>query len=145
MDAGTHFEFVEGATGDLAFVATGPTVEQAFVAAGEAFLAATVEEPQSVERTVRRSVALQEPDVELLLLRFLNELVYLRDAEELLLHPERVEIIGGGPVQLQAELRGERVDRARHALASEVKAATAHGLRVAKCGDGWTASGTLDV
>jgi SHS2 domain-containing protein len=75
----------------------------------------------------------------------LNELVYLRDAEELLLHPEKVEIIWDGSVQLRADLSGERIDRRRHALASDVKAATAHGLRVAKTTDGWTATATLDV
>ena len=39
MAGGTRFEFVEGATGDLTFVALGPTVEAAFVGAGQALLA----------------------------------------------------------------------------------------------------------
>jgi SHS2 domain-containing protein len=145
VGAGKRFEFVEGATSDLFFVAQGPTVEAAFAAAGQAFLAATVEEPEAVERRERRSVVLEEPDLELLLVRFLNELVYLRDAEELLLHPEHLEIVWDGSVQLRADLSGERIDRQRHALASEVKAATAHGLRVAKTTDGWSATATLDV
>jgi SHS2 domain-containing protein len=140
-----HFEFIEGATSDLSFVARGPTVEDAFIAAGEALLAATVEEPQTVARSESRSVVLEEPDLELLLLRFLNELVYLRDAQDLLLHPDRMEIVWSDSVELRAELRGERIDRTRHALASEVKAATAHDLRVGMTTDGWTATATLDV
>jgi SHS2 domain-containing protein len=40
---------------------------------------------------------------------------------------------------------GEAIDPARHCLATEVKAATAHGLRVVRCGDGWEAHVTLDV
>jgi len=145
VGAGTRFEFVEGATSDLFFVARGPTVEAAFAAAGQAFLAATVERPEAVERRDRRSVALEEPDLELLLMRFLNELVYLRDTEELLLHPQHVEIVWDGSVHLRADLIGERIDRRRHTLASDVKAATAHGLRVAKTTGGWTATATLDV
>jgi SHS2 domain-containing protein len=145
VSAATHFEFIEGATGDLTFLAQGPTVEAAFVAAGEAFLAATVVEPETVERCERRSIVLDEPDLELLLMRFLNELVYLRDAEEILLHPENLEILSDHSVHLRAELAGERIDRARHTLASEVKAATAHGLRVVKTADGWDATATLDV
>jgi len=141
----TRFEFVEGATGDLAFVAQGPTIEAAFVAAGQALLSATVEEPEAVERRERRSVVLEEPDLELLLVRFLNEFVYFRDAEELLLHPDHVEIVCNGSAQLTADLTGERIDRRRHALTYEIKAATAHGLRVAKTADGWTATATLDV
>lgn len=145
MGARPRFEFIEGATGDLTFLALGATVDAVFVAAGQAFLAATVEEPEAVERRERRSVLLEEPDLELLLLRFLNELVYLRDAEELLLHPEQIEIVRADTVQLRADLAGERIDRRRHALVSDVKAATAHGLRVAKTTDGWNASATLDV
>lgn len=145
MDTGTSFEFVEGATGDLAFEARGPTVESIFIAAGEAFLAACIDEPDEVERRERWSFVLEEPDLELLLLRFLNELVFLRDAEDLLLHPERIEIVGDDSLELRASLCGERADSARHALSSDVKAATAHGLRVGTTTDGWAATATLDV
>jgi SHS2 domain-containing protein len=107
------YEFVEGATSDLAFVAHGPTLE--------------------------------ERDLELLLMRFLNELVYLRDAESLLLYPERILVTHDGHARLEGELAGERIDPARHALATDVKAATAHGLRVSPTAEGWTAAVTLDV
>jgi len=139
------YEFVEGATSDLAFVAHGPTLDAVFVAAAEALLAATVEVPDSVERRERRSVRLEEPDLELLLLRFLNELVYLRDAEELLLHTDRISVSRDSGGRLEAELVGERIDPERHALAADVKAATAHGLSLARVGDAWQASVTLDV
>jgi len=145
MRGGPDYEFVEGATSDLAFVAHGPTLEAAFGAAAQALLAATVEDPDAVERRERRSVALEEPDLELLLLRFLNELVYLRDAEELLLHPDRISVTRDGGARLDCELAGERIDPGRHALAADVKAATAHGLSVASTPEGWTAAVTLDV
>ncbi len=145
MEVGARFEFVEGATSDLSFRACGPSLEAAFAAAAQALLAATVERPEAVERRERLSLQLEEPDLELLLVRFLNEIVYLRDAEDLLLHAERIEIARDGCARLRGELAGERIDRRRHHLVSEVKAATAHGLRVAQTPDGWTASATLDV
>lgn len=141
----SRFEFVEGATGDLAFEAHGPTLEAAFIGAGRAFLAATVGGPETVARRERRSVVLEEPDLELLLVRFLNELVYLRDAEELLLHPDSIDIAQDGSASLRAELAGERIDRRRHRLLSDVKAATVHGLRVKQTCDGWNVRATLDV
>ncbi|HXV36863.1 MAG TPA: archease, partial [Myxococcota bacterium] len=76
----SSFEFVEGATSDLSFRARGPTLEDAFAGAAQALLAATVEQPDAVEPRERRHLTLEEPDLELLLARFLNELVYLRDA-----------------------------------------------------------------
>jgi SHS2 domain-containing protein len=139
------FEFAEGPTGDLTFVARSATLEGAFSAAARALLAATVEEPDALRRRENRSVALEEPDLELLLLRFLNELVYLRDAEELLLVPDEIAVERNGTVRLVAKLSGERIDPARHRLAAEVKAATAHGLRVTSTPGGWTATFTLDV
>jgi SHS2 domain-containing protein len=86
-----------------------------------------------------------DSDPELLLLRFLNELIWLRDAEGLLLRPTRVEYRCDGGVELRAELAGEALDRTRHELACEVKAATAHGLSLSGTGDAWHASVTLDV
>jgi SHS2 domain-containing protein len=146
MSSAPAFEFVEGATSDLAFVARGATCEQALVAATRALLAATVEEPEAVRATLRRDVTLEEPDLDLLLLRLLNELVYLRDAEGLLLFARRVRIEQGphGP-RLEAELAGEPWDAARHHPAGEVKAATAHGLALREGAGGWEARATLDV
>ena len=145
MEALGGYEFVEGATGDLSFAAWGPSPEAAFAGAADALLAATVDDPDRVEPRERRRVWLEEPDLELLLVRFLNELIYLRDAEDLLLRTERIEIVRDGSFRLRADLCGERIEPGRHALASDVKAATAHGLRVAEGPDGWHATVTVDV
>lgn len=139
------FEFVEGTTSDLSFVARGGTVEEAFAAAAEAILAATVEQPASVEPRAQRKFVLEEPDLELLLLHFLNELIYLRDAEALLLRSHRLRIQPGPPARLEAELAGEEIEPARHLLHGEVKAATAYGLSVREGDAGWEARVTLDV
>jgi SHS2 domain-containing protein len=139
------FVFVEGATGDLAFEARGESLEALFGAAAEALLAATVANPEAVAPRQREAVRLDEPDLELLLLRFLNELVFLRDARGLLLRAARLRVALDGDARLEGELAGEPIDRARHRLEADVKAATAHGLRVVREGAGWRASVTLDV
>jgi SHS2 domain-containing protein len=146
-----EFEFVDRVTSDLAFVARGATLADLFCSAAEALLAATLEDPAQVSQRICRTVHLEEPDLELLLLRFLNELVYLRDAEHLLLRPQRVRVSAADAARLEADLVGEVIDLERHQLATEVKAVTAHDLRVAReTGDGdgdgsWQASVTLDV
>jgi len=139
------FRFVDGATSDLSFEASGETVEALFAAAAEALLAATVADPGAVVARVREVVSLAEPDLELLLLRFLNELVFQRDARRLLLRSERLAIEHDGEARLAGALVGERIDPARHQLEADVKAATASGLRVTRAGPGWRASVTLDV
>jgi SHS2 domain-containing protein len=143
--SGGSFEFVEGATSDLAFVARGPTPESVFGAAAEALLAATVEEPERIAAVVRRPVVLEEPALDLLMLCWLDELIWLRDAEQLLLRAERVTLrIDEGACRLEAELVGEPL-AGRHGLLADVKAATAHGLRVGPSDGGWEAKVTLDV
>jgi SHS2 domain-containing protein len=139
------YEFVDAVTSDVTFIARGSSLEQVFAAAADALLAVTLDDPASIELRERRLIRLREPDLELLMLRFLDELIYLRDAEELLLRVARLRIEAGGEASLEGELAGERIDRSRHALAGDVKAATAHELRVAREGAGWTARVTLDV
>ena len=139
------FAFVEGAPGDLSFVARGATAEAALAAAAEALLAATLEDPASLEARETRDLRLEETDADLLLLRLLNELIYLRDAEQLLLRPATLRLIRDGALRLDARLEGERVDPTRHTLLSDVKAATAHGLAFHEKPGGWEARATLDV
>jgi SHS2 domain-containing protein len=137
---------VEGATSDLSFVARGATLEDVFRAAAAALLQASVENPASVRETERRRVELAEPDAELLLLAFLNELVYLRDAEGLLLRAGRLDVQSApGGARLEGDLTGEPLDPERHRLGTDVKAATAHGLALAREDGGFRATVTLDV
>jgi SHS2 domain-containing protein len=139
------FEFVEGATSDLSFLAKGGSLEEIFRASAEALLAATVDAGDSVGDRVRCSVSLTDSDVELLLVRFLNELIFLRDAEGLVLRPVAITIREDGELGLEADLAGEELDPARHVPACDVKAVTLHGLRVERVPDGWEAAVTLDV
>ncbi len=139
------FRFVEGATSDLTLIASGRTLEEVFAAAAEALLAATVERPARIEPRVARSMTLRDRSADLLLLRFLNELIWLRDAEDVLLRPRHLVVRVDGEASLEGELEGEPLDVGRHEPANEVKAATLHGLDLSRTSEGWTASVTLDV
>jgi SHS2 domain-containing protein len=140
------FDFVEGVTADLTFEARGATLPDLFAAASEALLAASVADPASVGSRERIALAFEEPDLELLLLRFLSELVFLRDARKLLLRAERLTIeVGDGRARLAGAVCGERFDPARHRLAHDVKAVTAYGLAVARGPAGYQVRVTLDV
>lgn len=143
------FRFSEDVTSDATFVAEAPTLAALFTAAADALLAVTVERPELVRPLARHEVALDDERLDWLLLRFLNELIYLRDAEGLLLRVERLALDGadapGAGLRLRATLVGEPLDLTRHTAASEVKAATAYGLRVERAPGGWAASVTLDV
>jgi len=134
------------ATADVAFEAWGATREALFAAAADALLHTMVHDPEAVERREETLVTVEDAALDLLLFSFLQELVFLKDARRLLLHPERVRIAEeGGRFRLESALRGERIDRQRHPLVVDVKAATLHRLRVACEGGIWRAVVVLDV
>ena len=140
------FEFVDAVTSDVTFVARAPTLPALFERAAAALLSLEIDNPAAVRDELRTSLRLEEPDLELLLLRFLNELIYLRDAQRLLVRTAALEISQGPPgAALQGELGGETIDPSRHFLAADVKAATAHQLAVKRRDGGWSARVTLDV
>lgn len=140
-------EFVDDvAIADVAFRAWGPSLEAVFRSAGRAVIAVMVDDPHSVRAAERRSVALQGHDVELLLLDYLQELVFRKDAEQLFLLPDALEIVEAGRAyRLTGELVGERIDPARHPINADVKAITLHRFRLYRDGGLWYAEVVVDV
>jgi tRNA nucleotidyltransferase (CCA-adding enzyme) len=82
--------------------------------------------------------------MELLLADWLNALIYEMATRNMLFGRFEVRILGD--CSMTATAWGERVDRARHQPAVEVKGATYTGLSVAKRDDGlWVAQCVVDV
>ncbi len=144
-DPDCGFEFTDEVTSDLCYRAFGRTLADLFTAAAEGLLALTVENPDAVEPREEVALELEEPDRDLLLLRFLSELVYLRDARGLLLRVEEIEVDPGPPARLSARLAGERFDPERHRPGSEVKAITAHALEIRETARGYEVRITPDL
>jgi SHS2 domain-containing protein len=136
----------EIATADVAFEAWGATREEAFLAAADATLNTMVEEIGTVAPRERRVFSLAADSLDLLLFELLQELVYHKDAERLLLRVRdlRIEETGSG-YRLHADALGETIDPARHPLLADVKAVTLHRLAVERTPDGWRAVVVLDV
>lgn len=131
---------------DLAFRAWGQTVEEMFIAAAEATVHAMVEDLATLAPREQRAFELYDEQLDLLLLQFLQELLFYKDAQRLLLRVHEVQIT---PQEhgfaLQARAAGEPLDAARHALGADVKGVTLHRLQVVQTPNGWEATVTLDV
>lgn len=136
----------EIATADVAFEATGSSLEDVFTSAAEATINVMVDEPERIERTKRVSVKLENTDRDMLLYDFLNELVYLKDAKKLLMRVEKIDIReGAGGLSLVAELSGEELDPLKHPLGADVKAVTLHMFSLERVDGGWKATAVLDI
>lgn len=120
----------------------GPTKEAAFEQAALA-LTGVITNPASVRPLEAVSITCNAPDDELLLVDWLNELIYEMAARRVVFGRFTVQIQDH---HLQATAWGEPVEIARHQPAVEVKGATYTALCVKEEPTGcWTAQCVVDV
>ena len=82
----------------------------------------------------------------MLLFELLQEVIYYKDAEQLLLRIKDMTITRlAGAYMLRAVGTGERLDPLRHEQRADVKAVTLHHFKVEKTGGRWKALVILDV
>ncbi len=126
---------------DIGIAGAGPTKAEAFRQAALA-LTAVVTDPCKVAPARAVPVTCRAPTDELLLVEWLNALIYEMAVRTMLFGDFAIEIDGG---ELRATAYGEAVDIARHEPAVEIKGATLTALRVAQGPDGWLAQCVVDV
>jgi protein archease len=141
------YEYLEdGVTSDVTFRARGASLDELFTAAADATANLMVRRLESITPRVALAVTLAAQALDLLLMRFLEELVFYKDAPGLLLRATDVRVTPGDRThEVHAVLRGEPIDPGKHELEADVKAVTLHGLRVERTPGGWEAEVTLDV
>ncbi len=100
-------------------------------------------EPGTAERKEMFPVTAEAGDRETLLVAWLNELLFLHEVEGFVAADFAIKRLTD--TRLEAEVWGERVDRARHPLVGHVKAATYHLLHVRPADGGWEAQVIVDV
>jgi len=133
-----HFEH----QADIGIRGFGATIEQAFEQAALA-LNAVVTSLDSVKTEQKIEIVCDAPDEEVLLVEWLNRLLYEMDTRKMLFGRFEVTI---NNCRLTAAAWGQPVDVAKHHPAVEVKAATYSSLRVRRNEDGtWVAQCIVDV
>jgi SHS2 domain-containing protein len=133
-------------TADIAFEATGHDLAELFRDAADATMNVMIDNLDAIEPRETRHIELSSDQIDMLLFDFLQELIYFKDAERLLLRVRdaRIEERDGNYL-LTAETAGEPLDAARHHQRADVKAVTLHGFSVRKENDGWKARVLLDI
>jgi SHS2 domain-containing protein len=141
------YHFLEHvATADVAFEAWGDTIEDVFVSAAAATMNVMVQELAAIELRERRGIRLQTEAVDMLLFELLQELIYYKDAERLLLRVPEVRVRRDpAGFTLEADAYGEPIDAQKHELIVDVKAVTLHRFQVEQTASGWRAFVILDI
>jgi len=133
-----HFPHVA----DIGVRGFGPTMGSAFEQAAMAMTAA-VTDPDAIEPITTMEINCQAPNAELLLVDWLNAILYEMATAKMLFGRFSVQIRGD---TLNGRISGEAIDVERHAPATEVKGATYSELEVVQEPDGqWRAQCIVDV
>ncbi len=140
------YEFLEDvATADLAVKACGKDLNELFCNAALAICEATVD-PKTVTAKDTHEFHLEDEELEALLFDFLSEIIFKKDADQMVFCACRVFVEGEvGAWRLRAILKGEKIDRRRHRLDYDIKAVTMHLFKIGKTKDGYEATFVVDV
>ena len=133
-------------TADIAFEATGRDLPELFASAADATMNVMIENLDTIEPRETRRIELKNDEIDMLLFDFLQELIFFKDAERLLLRVREIRIDKkDGVYSLSVTTMGEPLDARRHQQRADVKAVTLHGFRVEKIEGAWKAAAILDI
>ena len=132
-------------TADVLFEANGKSLGELFEAAGLA-TEETQADLKDIKQKIKKEINLEKDNIEMLLFDFLQELIFLKDAELLLFSNIKVSIKEKNKTyKLKAALKGEKLDQKKHNLKVDVKAVTLHRFEVKKTSNCWFARVILDI
>ena len=130
-------------TADIMFEVYGKSMNELFENSAIATTDVMVDR-KSLKAGVKKELNLENKKIDGLLFGFIEEVIYLKDAEELLFKEFKVSVnVKNG--KLKAVCSGERINRKDHILKTDVKAITLHKFEVKKAKEGWKAVFILDI
>ena len=138
---GKAFEIIDH-TADVGIIAYGADIKQLFSNAALA-LFSLITEPESITEKLQCNLEKSSEDRDSLLVEWLNELIYLFDAEHVLFNRFDIESLSNN--RLKATCYGEKIDPLRHKIKTGVKAATYHMLKMDKDDNGYKAQVIFDI
>jgi SHS2 domain-containing protein len=131
-------------TADLGLRIRASDLTDLFRTAGEGLFDVIVVNRADVRPLEIEPIALEAESTEDLLVAWLNELIFRCETRHRLYSLFEVVVDAGGFL-LQGIIGGEPIDRSRHTLDHEVKAATHHGLSLRREDGGWISELILDI
>jgi len=141
------YSFIEGITfADTAFEAWGRDLEETFRSASDATMNVMVEDLDSIQPKEKREISIEHDALDLLLFNFLQEFIYYKDSEQLLLRVSEIIIQkNNSHYTLKTTALGEQIDPSHHRMRVDVKAVTLHRFSLEETDRGWKTTVILDI
>ncbi len=132
-------------TADLGLRLFGADLDDLFRTAAESLFDVIVANREMVQVAETEPVSLVAESLEDLLVLWLNELIFRCETRHRLYRAGSTSRSTKQAAVLEATIGGEPIDRTRHLLDHEVKAATRHGLSLRREETRWVAEVILDI
>ncbi len=136
-----RFKVIEH-TADIGITVYGKTLKELFENAAYGMFS-QMTDLEKVDPKEEIDVEIQAYDKESQLVNWLNELLYLSAIRRMLFSQFNVKSVGKNRVS--GLVKGERIDRKKHSLHLEVKAATYHNLKIEETKEGYQTPIIFDV
>ena len=122
-------------TADVMFEVYGKTLNELFKNAATAIFDTMVKR-STIKIKIKKEIELESSNVEQLLFDFIEELIYIKDAEYLIFKDFKIKIKDN---KLTAILEGDKINPKKQILLTDVKAITLHKFSLKKSKQGYKA------
>ncbi len=129
-------------TADVCFDVEAKTLENLFKDAALAIEEVMVD-LKSVKKKIKKEITLENTTLEKILFDFLEELIYLKDAEQFL--ASDFEVKNTGKFKLKVLAKGEKINKKTMKLRTDVKAVTLHQFIIKQEKGKWFSRVILDI
>ena len=126
------FEIIDH-TADVAIAAYGADLKKAFASAALGMFS-IMTSIKKIDETVVRDVEVTADEMKVLLVSWLNELLFICEVDKILF--KRFEVSELTDTKIIAKCCGDKIDTKRHRIKTEIKAATFHMTQIEKQRDG---------
>ena len=129
-------------TADVKFQATGATIEEAFISAANATIE-TINQNSKIQQIQTKTIKVEGNNIENLLYNFLEEFLFLLDAENFLTSSVKQIKINKSKFQLSTIITGDKASN--YKIINDVKAITYNEMSITHNDNQWKILCVLDV
>ncbi|MBM4452584.1 MAG: archease [Chloroflexi bacterium] len=129
-------------TADIGITAYGADIKDLFVNSATG-LFSLMTDLDNINETTQKDIELTAEDEEILLVEWLNELIYIFEVEHIVF--KRFEIERLTKNEIKATCYGQKIKPSHETLEREIKAATYHMLRITKGDKGYEVTVIFDI
>jgi len=142
-----HYELIHNITAaDIAVRVRASSLSLLFKYGAEALMSEMADDISKINPVIEREGFMEGPEPSLLYFDFLNEFLFFKDAENLLLLPSDVKVsLISGIYNCKYTLKGEKIRKEAHTFKVDIKAVTLHGLQIYEKDGLFVAESVFDV